>query len=110
WYPGTPMYDAAKANTYTFDLDKARALLKQANAAANLAFDMLLVKTAEGSAFVEMYQADLASVGLKMNIVYLDLAAWLDQVNNLKYRAMYYSGAGILPSVGSELTGSKVWQ
>ena len=45
-----------------------------------------------------------------MNIVNMDLAPWLDNVNNRRYNGMYYSPAGISASVGTELTTSKVWQ
>lgn len=109
WFPGTPMYDAAKANRYTFDLDKAKALLKQANV-GNLTLDMVLIPSPESAALVQIFQADLASIGITMNIVNMDLAPWLDLVNNRKYNGMYYSPAGISSSVGTELTTSKIWQ
>jgi peptide/nickel transport system substrate-binding protein len=109
WFPGTPMYDAAKANRYTFDLDKAKALLKQANV-GNVTMDMVLIPSPESAALVQIYQADLASIGITMNIVNMDLAPWLDLVNNRKYNGMYYSPAGISSSVGTELTTSKIWQ
>src|SRR5262249_54789086 len=81
WYPGTPMYDASKANFYTFDLDKAKALLKQANV-GNFSMDMVLISSPESTPLVQIYQADLASIGITMNIVNMDLAPWLDLVNN----------------------------
>src|SRR5216684_6361261 len=109
WFPGTPMYDAAKANRYTFDLDKAKALLKQANV-SNLTMDVVLIPSPESSSLVQIYQADLASIGITMNIVTMDLAPWLDLVNNRRYNGMYYSPAGISSSVGTELTTSKIWQ
>ena len=34
WYPTSPAYDAAKNQKYAIDLDKARALLAQANASS----------------------------------------------------------------------------
>jgi peptide/nickel transport system substrate-binding protein len=109
WFPGTPMYDASKANRYTFDLDKARALLKQANV-TNLTLDVVLIPSPESAPLVQIYQADLASIGVTLNIVNMDLAPWLDLVNNRKYKGLYYSPAGISSSVGTELTSSKVWQ
>jgi len=109
WFPGTPMYDAAKANRYTFDLDRAKALLKQANV-DRVTMDMVLIPSPESAALVQIYQADLASIGITMNIVNMDLAPWLDLVNKRKYNGMYYSPAGISSSVGTELTTSKIWQ
>src|SRR5207249_8601144 len=94
---------------YTFDLEKARSLLRQANV-GNFTMDMVLIPSPESGALVQIYQADLASIGVTMNIVNMDLAPWLDLVNNRKYKGMYYSPAGISSSVGTELTTSKVWQ
>jgi peptide/nickel transport system substrate-binding protein len=109
WFRGTPMYDAARENFYSFDLDKARALLKQANV-GNLSMDAVLIASPESRALVQIYQADLASIGITLNIVNMDLAPWLDNVNNRKYHGMYYSPSSIAASVGTELTTSKVWQ
>jgi ABC-type transport system substrate-binding protein len=103
------MYDQARENFYAFDLDKAKALLKQANV-GNFAMDMVLIPSPESTPLVQIYQADLASIGVTMNIVSMDLAPWLDNVNNRKYKGMYYSPASIAASVGTELTTSKVWQ
>jgi peptide/nickel transport system substrate-binding protein len=90
WPPGSPAYDPAKESTTTFDLDKAGALLK---AAGQTSFDMDLYPfglSAEPYAFAEIYQADLAKIGVKVNIIKLELAQWLDQVaTNKKYRGMY---------------------
>jgi peptide/nickel transport system substrate-binding protein len=109
WYRGTPMHDDARENFYAFDLDKAKALLKQANV-GDFSMDMVLITSPESSQLVQIYQADLASIGVTMNIVNMDLAPWLDNVNNRKYHGMYYSPASIAASVGTELTTSKVWQ
>jgi peptide/nickel transport system substrate-binding protein len=109
WYPGTPMYEASKANFYTFDLDKAKSLLKQANV-GNFTMDMVLITSPESTPLAQIYQADLATIGITMNILTMDLAPWLDLVNNRRYKGMYYSPASIAASVGTELTTSKVWQ
>jgi peptide/nickel transport system substrate-binding protein len=109
WYRGTPMYDAARENYYAFDLDKAKSLLQQAGVGP-FSMDMVLITSPESSPLTQIYQADLASIGVTMNIVTMDLAPWLDNVNNRKYHGMYYSPASIAASVGTELTTSKVWQ
>jgi peptide/nickel transport system substrate-binding protein len=109
WYRGTPMYDAARENYYAFDLDKAKSLLQQAGVGP-FSMDMLLITSPESSPLTQIYQADLATIGVTMNIVNMDLAPWLDNVNNRKYHGMYYSPASIAASVGTELTTSKVWQ
>ena len=110
WLPASEVERLyAKVPRYAFDLDKARALLKQANV-TNLTLDMVLITSPESTPLVQIYQADLASIGVTMNIVNMDLAPWLDNVNNRKYHGMYYSPASIAASVGTELTTSKVWQ
>jgi peptide/nickel transport system substrate-binding protein len=109
WYRGTPPYEAERENFYAFDLDKSKSLLQQAGV-GNFTMDMVLIPSPESSSLVQIYQQDLASIGITMNIVNMDLAPWLDNVNNRKYQGMYYSPASIAPSVGSELTTSKVWQ
>jgi peptide/nickel transport system substrate-binding protein len=109
WYRGTPMYDAARENFYAFDLDKAKSLLQQAGV-GNFTMDMVLIQSIESAPLVQIYQADLKTLGITMNIQTMDLAPWLDNVNNRKYQGVYYSPASIAASVGSELTTSKVWQ
>ena len=41
---------------------------------------------------MQVYQADLAKIGVKLNIKVMEAAAWLDQVNNVKYNGLYFSG------------------
>jgi peptide/nickel transport system substrate-binding protein len=109
WYRGTPMHDDARENFYAFDLDKAKSLLQQSGVGP-FTMDMVLISSAESSPLTQIYQADLATLGITMNIVTMDLAAWLDNVNNRKYHGAYYSPAAIASSVGTELTTSKLWQ
>jgi peptide/nickel transport system substrate-binding protein len=48
-----------------------------------------------------MYQADLAKIGVKLNIQTDDPATWIDKVNNRKYEGMYFAsaaGAQLSPS------------
>ena len=42
--------------------------------------------------FLQVYQADLASIGVTMNPKLVDAATWLDQANNVKYTGMWASG------------------
>ena len=52
------------------------------------------------------YQADLAKIGVKLNIVKLEMAVWSDQVNGRKYKGLYYaSSANLQLSPGSAYTG-----
>ncbi len=71
--------------------------------------DIVLIASPESGPLAQIYQADLASIGITLNILNMDLAPWLDNVNNRKYQGMYYSPSSIAASVGTELTTSKVW-
>jgi peptide/nickel transport system substrate-binding protein len=109
WQPGSPAYDASKANFYQYNLEKAAALLKEAGV-SQLEMDCLLTSSTEGNLACQIYQADLAKLGIKLNINVLETAAWLDQVNNRKYMGCYWSNAsyGQL-SPGTTFGGTKAW-
>src|SRR5262249_37409103 len=109
WFAGTPMYDSARANYYTFDLDKARSLLKQANV-GNFNMDLVFIPSPESASLAQIYQADLASIGITLNIVNRARGSCCDLLNTRRYHGMYYSPAGISSSVGTELTTSKIWE
>jgi peptide/nickel transport system substrate-binding protein len=96
WDRNSEAYEASKANHYTFDLDKARSLLNEAGV-TNAEFDFLPAPDfPEWAQIAQLYQADLAKIGIKMNIRNYELAAWLDQVNNRKYTGMWASTMLIL--------------
>jgi peptide/nickel transport system substrate-binding protein len=109
WLPGSPAYDPAKANAYPFDLDKAKSLLQQAGV-TQVQMDCLLTASTEGNIACQIYQADLAKLGITLSIKVLDTAAWLDQVNNRKYNGGYWSPAsyGQLQP-GTTFGGTKAW-
>ncbi|MBV9600820.1 MAG: ABC transporter substrate-binding protein [Chloroflexi bacterium] len=109
WLPGSPAYEASRSNAYPFDLEKARSILEAAGV-TQLEMAWLLTTSTEGNIASQMYQADLATLGVKMNIQVLETAAWLDQVNNRKYVGGYWSPAsyGQL-SPGTTFGGTKAW-
>ncbi len=43
--------------------------------------------------FAPVYQADLAKIGVKLNVRALELAIWVDQAVNRKYRGMYLANS-----------------
>jgi peptide/nickel transport system substrate-binding protein len=68
WYPTSPAYDAAKDKTYTFDLDKARSLLQQAGLSdVRLDFNYSTA-VAEAASMAQIVQADLAKIGVALNL------------------------------------------
>jgi peptide/nickel transport system substrate-binding protein len=107
WPPSSPAYNAGKDSFFTFDLDKARALLATAGV-TNLAIDIVLSNSQDGTSLAQIYQADLAKIGVTLNIKPMESAAWLDQVNNRKYNGVYWSSAArtnLLP--GTMLSSSR---
>jgi peptide/nickel transport system substrate-binding protein len=68
WGPSAPSYDSAKAKVYAFDLDKARAALQQSGA-TDPDLDLVYASTsAEHARIGQIYQADLAKTGVKLNL------------------------------------------
>jgi peptide/nickel transport system substrate-binding protein len=106
WQSSSPAYDASK--TVPFDIDKAHSLLTAAGV-DNLECDIVLAPGVDGPVLAQMYQSDLAQIGVKANIRMLDLAAWLDTVNNQKYNGLYWIPSASAASPGSELSTSRGW-
>ncbi len=106
WSEGSPAYDAQKAAQYAFDLDKASDLLAQANV-SNLTVDIIPNPgNPEGADLAQLYQADLATIGVTLNIIKLEMAVWSDQVNGRKYNGLYYaSSANLQLEPGTAYTG-----
>jgi peptide/nickel transport system substrate-binding protein len=87
WPASSPAYDEAAANTYAFDLDKAKSLLGQAGVSTPLSLDMLpFPGIPELIDLSTIYQSDLAKIGVNINLLKVDVATWLDQANNRKYK------------------------
>jgi peptide/nickel transport system substrate-binding protein len=101
WSPSSPAYDADKNKTYTFNLDKAKALLQQAGV-SNLETDIIATAASPLNTlgFLQIYKADLASIGVTLNIKAYDPATWAGNVLGHTYNAMYATGdvvANLLP-------------
>jgi peptide/nickel transport system substrate-binding protein len=99
WSKTSPAYDPSKENTYRFDLDKAKELLSRANV-KSLELEVMMVAGAYPAheTFMQVYQADLASIGIKLNIKLVESAAWIAAATNRKY-----SGLAASPDVGANL-------
>lgn len=102
WDKNSPAYEAAKENFYAFDLDKAKSLLDEAGVAAAEMDFLPSPNNPEFNLIAQILQADLAKIGIKLNIVRLEQAAWLDQVNNRKYHGMWASTMSV--PVGDPIT------
>lgn len=92
WTSASPGYEPEKNAHYAFDLEKAKALMAQAGVTSLEMDGLIQANNAELVAFSQVYQADLAKIGIKLNIQKMESAAWLDQVNNVKYRGIWLGG------------------
>jgi peptide/nickel transport system substrate-binding protein len=110
WLPASPAYEESKKNLYNFDLDKAKSLLAQSGV-TNLEFDFMANPVNnETNGFAQIYQSDLAKIGVKMNIQQYDGATWIDQVNNRKFNGIYFaSGTYFNLSPSTAFTNGKAF-
>jgi peptide/nickel transport system substrate-binding protein len=93
WPPSSPAFEASKQNFYSFDLDKAAALLKDAGVSA-IELDCNVLNTwPQLVSFAPVYQADLSKIGVKLNVRALELAIWVDEAVNRKYKGMYLANS-----------------
>ena len=93
WPTSSPAFEASKQNLYSFDLDKARSLLAEAGV-SNLELDCNVLGTwPQLVSFAPVYQADLAKIGVKLNVRVLELAIWVDEAVNRKYKGMYLANS-----------------
>jgi peptide/nickel transport system substrate-binding protein len=91
--PGAPAYDEAKANAQAFDLDKAKALMAQAGSTG---FDIDMIWNASLTdlrTLAELYQADLAKIGIKATPKPMEPAAFLDTSTNVTFNGIALSTA-----------------
>jgi peptide/nickel transport system substrate-binding protein len=69
--PGTPFYDPKYA-PFTRDLDKARALLQQANLPSPVKFTVYTDPEAVGQKLAQVFQANFADVGITIDLQTVD--------------------------------------
>jgi peptide/nickel transport system substrate-binding protein len=104
WYPSSPAYDAAKDNTYAFDLDKARSLLAQASA-SNVALDFNYASTLPDFGRVgQIWQADLDKIGVKLTLKPTDPVAL-----TISMQRQQYNGVAVGTGFYGQLHGGVVW-
>ena len=100
WTKSSAAFEDAKRTKYNFDLDKAKALLVEAGV-SNLKFELTYnTGTPSDAGLVQIYQADLAKIGVTLNIKTYDPATWAGNVLGHTYNAMYATGdvvANLLP-------------
>ena len=90
YYPSSPAYDQAADQHYGFDLDKAKSLLDSAGL-SNVEMDFNINSTSdatEWSSISQIYQADLAKIGIKINIRPFDNPTLAQMLSGVKYNGI----------------------
>jgi len=104
--PQSPAYEPAKNTTYTFDLDKAKALLEGASA-TNLEFDITYNTGGFGREFAslaQILQSDLDKIGVKASLKPLDSPTFNAAGLQLSYKGLRIAaGSGAANNDGSSM-------
>lgn len=95
WLPNSAAYEASKDQFFTFDPDKARSLFNQAGVSELTCQIIPLPSNPELVDMAQIYQADLAKIGVTLNITQVDAASWFDMANNRKYNGFYSTLNGL---------------
>ena len=111
WSPRSPASEPAKNANYTFDLDRASSLLKSVGV-SNFNAELNYVTAGpiqEFTQLAQIYQADLARIGVNLNIVPMDNGTWSDTAVKAAYKGMAIgmpSGFGGLDATSGLQTGA----
>ncbi len=80
---------------YPYDPAKAVALLEEAGyGPGELEFDFPFANVAWHTVMAQIFQAEMAEIGITINLESLDLATWLDQVNQQSQYEIYQITSG----------------
>jgi peptide/nickel transport system substrate-binding protein len=86
--PSSPAYDATKDQFYAFDLDKAQSLLEASGVSdPSVDFNYSSVST-EWAGIAQIYQSDLAKIGVTLNLKPLDPVTLNTQLRGHQYSGM----------------------
>jgi peptide/nickel transport system substrate-binding protein len=88
WSSTSPAYDAGKNRAYAVDLERARSLLAQAGVSSAELDITWGVGPSEFSTLAQIYQADLAKIGLSATLKPLEAGAYLAMRNNIDYQGV----------------------
>jgi peptide/nickel transport system substrate-binding protein len=82
WPEASIAYDAAKKDHYSFDLDKAQALFEEAGVTGGFSGGFIMnPNTLELIEFAEIYQSDLAKIGVDFEIEVVEVANFVERIN-----------------------------
>jgi len=89
WTSFSPAYDQPKNALYAFDLEKAKSLLSAAGV-SGLQLDLEFVPSNEATKFAQIYQADLASIGVNAIIKPTEQAIYTEHQVKVSYNGLMY--------------------
>jgi peptide/nickel transport system substrate-binding protein len=95
WSSASPAFQADKNKLFAYDLDRARALLQGAGV-SNLTLEFVYFPGNPSEGLAEIYQSDLATLGITLKIMPVDPLAWRDynQIGNVKYKGVSGGASG----------------
>jgi ABC-type transport system substrate-binding protein len=94
WPSGSPAYESTKNSMYNYDLDKAKQLLASAGV-SSLALDITYVSAnAAFAQLAQIYQSDLASIGVTATLKPVEPAVWTAQTPKAQYQGLNLAPGG----------------
>jgi len=113
---GLPGFDASLADDYSYDPEKAKALLKEAGYANGFSFDLYYVTgdSIRGlgvplSTLAEKIQSDLGDVGIKVNVVAQDLSTLFTSYRAAKLPALIWYFGSTIPDPDQIVSAHGDW-
>ena len=91
--PTSPAYDAAKDQAYAFDLDKAKSLLAQSGVSNPTVEVQYNASLPDYATVLQIYQQDLARIGVTLTLKGQEAVAFTDQLFNSKFTGLAANGS-----------------
>jgi peptide/nickel transport system substrate-binding protein len=83
--PPNPGYDAARDQTFSFDLDRAKSLLQQSGLGTPPLEVIWNATSADNATVMQIYQQDLAKIGINLTLKPTEPVQFVDQTYNSKF-------------------------
>jgi peptide/nickel transport system substrate-binding protein len=96
WPENSPAFNAELNQSVTFDLDRAKALLDQAGVGSGFEIPITYntQRTETVGKMVEIFQADLAEIGVNLNIQTLENTVFQQTLNEASFPGLFAHGHG----------------
>lgn len=91
--PTSPAFDAAKDQAYAFDLDKAKSLLQQSGVSNPTIEVQYNASSPDFATVLQIYQQDLAKIGVTLTLKGQEAVAFVDQLFNSKFTGLAANGS-----------------